>query len=328
MLEPNKVIKWGILGAANIAIERLIPAMLNSKNTQVLAIASRSKDKATRVAEQFNIPRAYGSYKELLKDKDIDAVYIPLPNHMHKEWTVRTAQAGKHVLCEKPSALNEQEVIEMIKACHENNVLFMEAFAFRCHPKWHRLKEMMDDGYIGEINNVQARFSIKVDNQNDIRLDPTKGGGSLYDLGSYCINGIRFIMNDEPLEVIAISKQSEKNVDLSIGVLMKFSNGRIGQFDCSFEGEYNQSISITGTKGYINITWPFRNPVVTIQRNGMQEKEAFEFQTNAYVSQVEHFNNCILQKETPFYDFKETIANMRVIDAVYESLKTKTFVKV
>lgn len=241
---------------------------------------------------------------------------------------MRAAQAGKHVLCEKPAALNEKEVHEMIKACNENNVLFMEAFAFRCHPKWHRLKESLDSGNIGEIKNVQARFAINVDNQNDIRLNPSMGGGSLYDLGSYCINGIRFIMNDEPLEVIAISQQSENNVDLSIGVLMKFSNGRIAQFDCSFTGEYNQSISITGTKGLINITWPFRNPVVTIQRNGVQEKEAFEFQINAYVAQVEHFNNCILKKETQFYDFKETIANMRVIDAIYESIKTKTFVKV
>lgn len=322
------MIKWGILGAANIAIERLIPAMLDAKNTQILAIASRSQEKANRVAEQFNIPRTYDSYDALLKDNDIDAVYIPLPNHLHKEWTLRAAQAGKHVLCEKPAALNEKEVHEMVEACYKNNVLFMEAFAFRCHPKWHRLREILDSGHIGEIKNVQARFAIKVDNKNDIRLSPTMGGGSLYDLGSYCINGIRFIMNDEPSEVIAIAHQSEDNVDLSVGVLMKFSNGRIAQFECSFEGEYNQSISITGTKGLINITWPFRNPVVTIQKNGKLEREAFEFQINTYVAQVEHFNNCILKNQSLFYDSNETIANMRVIDAIYESIKSKEFVKV
>lgn len=321
MMIENKTIRWGILGAANIAKERLIPAMLEAKNTQVLAIASRSEDKAKKLAEQFNIPRAYGSYDELLKDKNINAVYIPLPNHLHAEWTIKASKAGKHILCEKPAALNEKEAVEMVTACQENNVLFMEAFAFRCHPQWHRLREILDSGYIGDIRNVQARFAITIDNDKDIRLDLTMGGGSLYDLGSYCINGIRFIMNNEPLEVIGLPQITENGVDLSIGVLMKFSEGRIAQFDCSFEGEYNQSIGITGTKGLININWPFRNPTMTIQKNGMVEREIFEFQLNTYVSQVEHFNACILGKQSLIYDAEQTLANMRVIDAIYGSTK-------
>lgn len=320
-MSASKKIKWGILGTANIARERMIPAMLKANNTQVLAIASRNGDRANEFAKQFNIPRAYGSYDELLKDKDIDAVYIPLPNHLHTEWTIKVANAKKHILCEKPAALNEKEVLEMIMTCKENNVLFMEAFAFRCHPKWLWLREVLDSGYIGDIKNVQARFAITIDNNHDIRLNPEMGGGSLYDLGSYCINSIRYIMNDEPLDVIAIPQLSETGVDLSIGVLMKFSKHRIAQFDCSFEGEYNQSIEITGSQGLINIKWPFRNPTMTIQKNGKIERNVYELQLDTYTAQIEHFNKCIVGKQSLYYDAKQTIANMRVIDAIYESTK-------
>ncbi|WP_027416742.1 Gfo/Idh/MocA family protein [Aneurinibacillus terranovensis] len=327
-MNKNQVIRWGILGAARIAKERLIPAIQEAKNAQLCAIASRNEEKARDFAHNLGIPRVYGSYEDLLKDPEIDAVYIPLPNHLHAEWTIRAAEAGKHVLCEKPAALNEKEVQAMITACHDHGVVFMEAFAFRCHPQWHRLREILDSGHIGDVRNVQARFSIFVDDKNDIRLSPLMGGGALYDIGSYCVNGIRFIMGDEPVQVRGISQfASDSVVDLSTSAVLKFPGGRIAQFDCSLESVYNQSVEITGTKGIIKIHWPFRHPRLIIQKDGKEESGVFEFQLDEYTEQVEHFGDCILSGQSLWYGPEESLANMKVIDAIYQSTILSKFKK-
>jgi predicted dehydrogenase len=319
-LAARQSLRWGILSTANIAKERLVPAMLSAGNAELLAVASRSEEKAEQFANEFNIPRRYGSYESLLQDPDIDAVYIPLPNHLHAEWTIRAAAAGKHVLCEKPAALNEQEAQQMVSACRDHGVVFMEAFAFRCHPQWHRLRDMLQSGYIGDVRNVQARFSISV-KSDDIRLNPETGGGALYDLGSYCVNGIRFIMDEEPLEVSGFPQWHANGVDLSMAVNMKFPGGRLAQFNISMEGEYHQSIGITGTKGFIKIAWPFRHPKFFIQRNGTEESVNYELQLDEYKEQIQHFGDSVLSGKPLWYRPEETLANMRVIDAIYRSVK-------
>ena len=317
----EKVIKWGILGTAWIAKERLIPAILMAKNAELLAIASRDEEKAKKLAKSYHIPRTYGSYEELLEDPDIDAVYIPLPNHLHAEWTIRAAEAGKHVLCEKPAAINVKEVGKMVAACRKNNVVFMEAYAFRSHPEWHRLRGILDSGQIGDIRNVQARYSILVANKDDIRLDRSLGGGALYDIGSYCVNAIRFIMGDEPEEVQGLAQFDSNHVDVAMVAAMKFPGGRLAQLDCTFESVYNQSIEISGTEGIIKIKFPYRYPQISIQKNGKEETVVFEDHVNTYVSQVEHFGSCIISGETAWYSPEESIANMKVIESIYASAR-------
>ncbi|MEW9672996.1 Gfo/Idh/MocA family protein [Ammoniphilus sp. 3BR4] len=321
-MQKNQVIKWGILGAARIAVERQFPAIHRAKNAELYAIASRNEEKARSLAHDHGIPHVYGSYEDLLQDPEIDAVYIPLPNHLHAEWTIRAAQSGKHVLCEKPAAIHPGEVQEIITACRQHGVVFMEAFAFRCHPQWQRLKEILNSGRIGEIRNVQARYSISVEDPTDIRLNPLMGGGSVYDIGSYCVNGIRFIIGEEPEEVRGLAHFAPDGVvDLAAAVSMKFPGGRIAQFDCSFESVYNQSLEITGTEGIIKIHWPFRHPSFKIQKDGKEESEIFDFQLDEYTAQVEHFGDCVLTGQTLWYGSEETAANMKVIDAVYQSMK-------
>ncbi len=317
----NGRVRWGILGAAWIAKERMIPAIKAALNSQLLAIASRSEEKAREFANTYSIPRTYKSYEELLKDPDIDAVYIPLPNHLHKEWTIRAAEAGKHVLCEKPAALTVQEIEEMVSACRKNKVVFMEAFAFRHHPEWRRLREVIDSGQIGEVRNVQIRFSISVNNKDDIRLNPSLGGGVLYDIGSYCVNGIRYIMGDEPLDVQAFADFDVNKVDVSVVSSIRFSRGRLAQFACTFQSDYNQSLEITGTEGIIKMNFPFRHPQITIQKNGKQETEVYKNPENSYISQVEHIANCILTGKPPSYSPEESIANLKVIQSINDCIK-------
>ncbi|MEH7238153.1 Gfo/Idh/MocA family protein [Bacillus sp. JJ1562] len=319
-MEKGRV-RWGILGSAWIAKERLIPAIKEAANSQLLAIASRSEEKAKEFAQTFSIPRTYRSYEELLKDPDIDAVYIPLPNHLHKEWTIRAAEAGKHVLCEKPAALTVKEIEEMVYVCRQNNVVFMEAFAFRFHPEWRRLRELIDSGQIGEVRNVQIGYSISVDNKDDIRLSPLLGGGVLYDIGSYCVNGIRYIMGDEPLEVQAFADFDVNKVDLSVVSSMRFPGGRLAQFACTFQSDYNQSLEISGTEGIIKINFPFRHPQITIQKNGKEETVVFLDPVNAYVSQVEHFSKCIFMGKSLLFSPEESIANLMVIQSIYDCIK-------
>ncbi|WP_161974938.1 Gfo/Idh/MocA family protein [Bacillus timonensis] len=317
----NGRVKWGIIGTAWIAKERLIPAINAAENSELLAIASRSEEKAKDFAKTYSIPRTYTSYEGLLQDPNVDAVYIPLPNHLHKEWTIRAAEAGKHILCEKPAALSVKEIEEMVFSCCQNKVVFMEAFAFRFHPEWRRLRQIVDSGQIGDLRTVQIRFSISVENSDDIRLNPSLGGGVLYDIGSYCINGIRYIMGNEPLEVQAFADFDDNNVDVSVVSSMRFPGGRLAQFACTFQSDYNQSLEISGTEGIIRVNFPFRHPQIMIQKNGKEEKKVFQDPVNAYVSQVEHISNCILMGKSPSYSPEESIANLKVIQSVYNYLK-------
>lgn len=316
-----KKIRWGVLSTAKCARERLVPAMAASKNSEVLAVASRDEEKAKLFAKDFDIPRTYGNYEDLLKDTDIDAIYIPLPNHLHLEWTLKAAENGKHVLCEKPAALNAQDTQKMVETCRKHGVLFMEAFAFRCHPDWHKLKIILDSGHIGDIKSVQAHYSIFVENEDNIRLDSDKGGGALYDVGSYCVNAIRYIMGQEPISVYGKSRFSDRGVDLLTVAILEFSNDRFGQFVCAIDSVHKQYVEIVGNKGAIRVNFSFRHPMITIQKNDKEETENYSIQSEQYREQVEHFCDCILTGKPLWYDGDNAIANMKVIDAIYKSAK-------
>ncbi len=257
MTEP---VSWGVLGVAGIAVDKVIPAMQRSELSPVRAIASRSEGKAEEAAAALGIAKAYASYEALLADPDIEAVYIPLPNHLHAEWTEKAADAGKHVLCEKPVAMSSDQARHMIESCDRARVKFMEAFMYRLHPLWIEAKRMVDTGAIGELVAVQSFFSYRNVDPSDIRNIADFGGGALMDVGCYPVNVSRMLFGAEPTTVkSSILRDPEFGTDAVTSAVLDFIGGH-ATFTCSTQIENKQSVSIVGTEGRIEIEIPFNIP--------------------------------------------------------------------
>ncbi|WP_318615872.1 Gfo/Idh/MocA family oxidoreductase [Sporosarcina sp. YIM B06819] len=327
----NKV-RWGVLSTANIAQTQVIPAIFRAENAEVVAIASRGS-KVHTVASALQIPKAYESYEQLLNDPDIDAVYIPLPNHLHKEWVLQGARQGKHILCEKPAALTAGEAAEMIQICSEHNVKFMEGFMYQFHPQHARVKEIIASGEIGDTKLIRSSHSFYLENRtDDIRMDKDMGGGSLYDVGCYSIEVIRHITEAEPIEVQAIAAIEPKSgIDISVYSHLKLDNGLTAIFDCSFDMTARNEYEIIGTKGTIKVPFAFRPDVnggigsILVQGNGMSREE--KVSGDIYRLEVEHFSSAILNNTDPAITGQSTINNMRVLEACYQSIQTGQPVK-
>lgn len=323
-----KTVHLGILGTAKIAQTQLIPAIKRSRNTEVVAIASRS-EKVHEIAEKLEIPKAYESYEALLNDPEIDVIYIPLPNHLHKEWITRAAQAGKHVLSEKPVTLTADEAKEVVAVCKENNVLFMEAFMYQFHPQHQRVRNILISGEIGEIKMMKASFSFYMDPSErvkNIRMDAAKGGGSIYDIGCYCIHSIRNILQTEPKEIrVQAQIDKEQNIDLSSFVYMKMVNGVPTIFDCSFDMNFRHEYEIIGTKGRIKVPRAYRpdnyggEGHIIIEKENEQRVE--KLIADQYAIEVEHFSECVIEGKNPSYSVENTIKNMEAIEACYKSIQ-------
>lgn len=220
-------LRWGILGSASIAVESVIPGLQQSELNEVTAIASRDEDKAKQTADQLGIDKAYGSYEALLADDSIDAVYIPLPNHLHREWTIRAAEAGKHILCEKPLALTEQEAQEMVQACADAGVQLAEAFMYRHHPRYDQIRDIIASGEIGEIRGIHSTFSFNNSTASgNVRFRRDWGGGALYDIGCYSISVARLLLGQEPsaATVIGMFSPQHDQVDMMASGLLEFDN--------------------------------------------------------------------------------------------------------
>lgn len=259
MSEVERV-RWGVLSTADIAMQKVIPGMQGSELSQVFGIASRSPEKARDAAADLDIPRWYGSYPDLLADDDIEAVYIPLPNHMHLEWTMAAAEAGKHVLCEKPISLTAADARTMVTTCERAGVKLMEAFMYRQHPLWIEVKRMVDDGVIGEVRVVDTVFSYFNDDPTNIRNMPETGGGALFDIGCYAINVSRWIFGRQPDVIKAsILLDDEMGVDVVTSAVMRFGSGT-GSFVCSTRMEPAQRVDIYGTEGRLVVEIPFNIP--------------------------------------------------------------------
>ncbi|MGX6444486.1 Gfo/Idh/MocA family protein [Neobacillus sp. K501] len=318
-------VSWGVLSTAAIGQTQVIPSILRSDNAELVGIASRGP-KAKEVADKFAIPNHYDSYEKLLKDPEIEAVYIPLPNHLHKDWVIEAAKHGKHVLVEKPAALTVEETEEMIKACQDNNVKFMEAFMYQFHPQHKRVQEIIVAGEIGEIKFMRASFSFFLkDRKINIRMNKEMGGGSIYDVGCYCIHAIRNLLGSEPITIEAFAEQDpETGIDLSAIVHMKLENGVNCVFDSSFDMSFRQEYEIVGTEGRIIVPNAFRPDVVgheaVIHIGNRTESVAGD----QYKLQIEHFSNTILKELVPCYSGKNTLQNMRVIDACYKSIESRS----
>lgn len=315
-------IRWGILGSANIAISSVIPGIQQSETGVVTTIASRSLEKSRKVADQLEIPTAYGSYEALIQDPNIDCVYIPLPNHLHMEWTIRAAKAGKHVLCEKPLALSASEANTMIEACEKAGVLLVEAFMYRYHPRYELIQKILQSGELGEIRGMHAHFSFNnAQDVENIRYKKAWGGGSLYDVGVYPISAARLLLRREPqaVTVHAMFSDTHDQVDMMAAGLLEFSNGVALTFDCGMWAFGRNTLEVLGTKGRIEVPSAFvshQNELdffYVVTNEGRREVEVPL--VNHYALQADAIGHHILSGHLLPYPAEDALLNMKVLDA-------------
>ncbi|MFC4094263.1 Gfo/Idh/MocA family protein [Euzebyella saccharophila] len=319
-----KKLKWGILGTATIAVEQVIPALLTSEFNSVIAIASRVKSKAKLVAERFGIPTYFGAYEQLLNMDEIEAVYIPLPNHLHVEWAIKALQKGKHVLLEKPVGMNAQEAKVLMEASVQFPQLkIMEAFMYRFHPQWKKVRQLITKGSIGKVTLVESSFTFFEDNPESIVNSKEYGGGSLMDVGCYPISVARLIFGTEPISVMAQMEVDPKlQIDASTSGILEFKTGR-ALIHSSIRQFENQTLKISGEKGSIEVAVPF-NPEADRESNLVLKNQegVTDFtieRCNQYVLQVDSFAKAISNEFALPISLSESLANMKVVDALKES---------
>ncbi len=329
-------VKWGVIGVAKIATEKVIPAMQQGEISEIVAIASRDLGKARAAAEKLGIPQAYGSYEELLADPDIEAIYNPLPNEEHVPWTLRALAAGKHVLCEKPIALNAEEARTLIDARNRAGKLVAEAFMVRFHPQWRRARELARDGTIGETRAIQTFFSYRLLDPDNVRNRPP-GGGALYDIGCYAIVTARFIFGAEPTRVVATIDWDPKfKTDRLAGALLDFPGGRQLTFAIDTQSSAHQRVTIVGDQGRIEVMIPFNAPIdrpteLAIDTGpdlvaGGRRVEQFPI-CDQYTLKGDAFSRAIVDGAPLEFPIEDGVANMAVIDALFRSARSGSWEK-
>jgi xylose dehydrogenase (NAD/NADP) len=316
-------LRWGILGVAKIN-NRLLPAFKTARNADLRAIASRSTDKAKAATAAAGIPTAHGSYDALLADPGIDAVYIPLPNTLHDEWTRKAAEAGKHVLCEKPLTPTAPEAEALVEFCQSKGVRLMDGFMWPHHPRTRQLRKLIDSGAIGPVRRVTGAFTflLPLDPAN-IRLQPATAGGSLLDVGCYPVYGIRWAFGAEPKSVRATATYRH-GVDLNLTGTMDFGDGRAGVFDCGFDLPMRQWLEITGTEGVIRVPemWVPDKPVsFELQRGEGPREWVTSEDTDQIACMLEDFGDAVLTGRDPLPLPDEAVKSLRVMDALAKSAR-------
>lgn len=327
----SKKVRWGILGAANIAVRKVIPAMQQSQWSEVVAIASRDLKKAQEAARALGIPKAYGSYEELLADPEIEAIYNPLPNHLHVPWTIKAAEAGKHVLCEKPLSMTVAEAMELMAVRDRAGVKMEEAFMVRTHPQWLGALELIRSGRIGQVRAVMGFFSYFNQDAENIRNILKYGGGGLMDIGCYPITTSRFVFGEEPKRVMGlIERDAKMKTDCLTSALLDFPSGQ-AIFTCSTQLVPYQRMQIFGTKGRIEIEIPFNAPPDRPCRIFIDDGsdlfggsiETQEFATvNQYTIQADLFSRAIRENTEVPVSLEDAINNMAVIEAIFRSAES------
>ena len=319
-----KKIRWGILSTAKIGREKVIPALQQGQYCEVTAIASRNEQQAKDLAIKLKIPKAYSSYEALLNDAEIDAVYIPLPNHMHVEWALKAMAAGKHVLCEKPIGLSSAEGETLLAAAKQNPQLkVMEAFMYRFHPQWAMAKKLATDGSIGKLKTIQSFFSYFNNDPNNIRNQKNIGGGGLMDIGCYSISLSRFLFDEEPVRVIGLAGfDPALETDQLCSGMMQFNCGT-ATFTCSTQLTPFQRVHIFGTTGYIEMEMPFNPQPDKIASIWLHSKtgsqEIFFEATDQYTLQGDFFAKAILEDTPVPTSLEDAVNNMKVIQAIFKS---------
>ncbi len=321
----DRKVRWGVISTANIGRAAVIPAIQASRNGDVAAVAGRDLAKVEAFAAKLGIPRAYGSYEALLEADDIDAVYIPLPNSLHHEWALKAAERGKHILCEKPLGLTAQECLDMQAVADQNRVKLMEAFMYRFHPRTERVLDMVRAGQLGELRLIHSAFTFRLTRPDNIRLKPELGGGSLMDVGCYCVNISRAAAGAEPAEVQALARWGSSGVDEQMVGTLRFANGLLAQFDCALTLERREVYELAGTEAFLTVPAAFLPgeadaPIEETRSRGSLEQHVIQG-ANEYQLMAEHFADCIQQDQPPRYTASEAAANMRVIEALYQSAR-------
>lgn len=327
MPAKNPKIRWGVLGWARIARNELIPAIQRSSNGVFHALASRDAAKLAECKAKLNPPRLHGSYDELIRDPEVDAIYNPLPNALHKEWTIKAAEHGKHVLCEKPVALNAAECREMIAACKANGVVFMEAFMYRYSARIIKVRELLRSGKLGEIKFIQSQFRFLLNRPGDVRRIAGLGGGSLYDVGSYPVNFVGMVMDEitksapgkgPRAESISVQSVQENGVDELFSALVRYPGGVVAALHSGFNAQMRVSSEIIGTAGSLEIPATFFGMAGTITMTvGDKRRDITIEESDRYRLQVEDFANAILKKRPPLIPLEETLRNMELLDRLY-----------
>jgi predicted dehydrogenase len=325
-------VRWGILGAANIALQKVIPGMQKSALAQVVAIASRDIAKSRAAANRLGIPRAYGSYQELIDDPDIDAIYNPLPNHLHVPWSIRAAERGKHVLCEKPIALTAREARELLEVRDRTGVQIGEAFMVRTHPQWHKVREIIASGRIGELRLITGHFSYYRRDPGDIRGRIEWGGGALMDVGCYPITISRWLFGAEPTEVMGlIDRDPDMQVDRLTSGMLRFERGQ-ATFSCATQLVHYQAMQIFGTTGRIDVRIPFNPPPgdecrIFVDDGRDVEGSGIETITfppvDQYTLQADRFSEAVRGVGSVPVSLEDAMGNMAVIDALFRSAESR-----
>jgi xylose dehydrogenase (NAD/NADP) len=320
-------IRWGVLSTSRHAANTWIPALKQSKQGQVRAVASRDETRARQYADANGIPNIHGSYEALLADPEIDAVYIPLPNGLHKPWAIRAAEAGKHTLCEKPLGLNAAQAEEMVAAFRKARLKFAEAFQWRHHPQGQTVRQMVREGAIGELRLIDGGFSFMLTRPDDVRWNPAQGGGSLYDVGCYPIALARYITGHEPLAVTAQAHWGDSGVDDLMVATMEFPGGVLAHINCGFTLPLRRYYEVVGTAGslYVNQAYnPQGDAPGEVRRYGedcaLVETIRLEA-LNSYTLMIDDFNAAILEDRDPLFPAEDAILNMRVIDAIFRAAR-------
>ncbi len=327
----TKKIRWGILGAANIAVKKVIPAMQAGKFCEIAAIASRSLDKAKRAANDLEIPKFYGSYDELLNDAEIDAIYNPLPNDLHVEWTIKAAEKGKHVLCEKPLAMAAKEARKLIEIRDQTGVKIQEAFMVRTHPQWLKIRDLIASGKIGKVEAMTMFFSYFNDNQSNIRNKIENGGGALMDIGCYCVSLSRFILGEEPRRVAALIERDENSgIDKLTSAMLDFPSCQAA-FTCSTQLIPFQRMQFFGAQGRLEVEIPVNIPPDTPTRIFIDNTgdlygkniETIEIPAaDQYTIQGDLFSKAILENSEQAISLEDSVKNMTIIDAIFRAAES------
>ena len=326
-------IRWGVLSTAQIGTEEVIPAMQQGTYCDITAIASRSLERAQAAASRLGISKAYGSYEALLADPDVDAVYIPLPNHLHVPWSIKALEAGKHVLCEKPIALNAAGAQELLDAAHERPGLkVMEAFMYRHHPQWRRARQLVAEAEIGELRTIQSFFSYYGVDPDNIRNVAAFGGGGLMDIGCYSISLSRFLFGTEPQQVFGIMDfDPQFQIDRLTSGVLDFGRGT-STFTCSTQLVPYQRVDFFGTAGRVEIEIPFNappdRPCRMWHQHGDEIEEIVLDVCNQYTIQGDLFSRAVLEDTQVPTPLEDAVANMRVIDALVRSAGDGTWASV
>lgn len=315
------ICNWGVLGPGFVATRAMLPAIQRSSHSRVMAIASRDLSRAQTVAAQWNIEHAYGDYQALLNNPEIDAVYIALPNHLHCFWTIRAAQAGKHVLCEKPLACSAQEGEQMLAACQAANVQLTEAAMYRFHPRMRHLQQMIHQQEIGRLHFLHSAFSFSLNDPLTYRNTLAQGGGALLDVGYYCVNALCWLSRAEPVEIQAFTSYREQGgIDLATSALLRFADGLVGHMQCSFAAGEHQALEVVGSKGALTMPRAFTawrdDPTVLYIQRGSAFAEHHFAPADPYQQMVEHFVDVFQGNTALLYPPYEAIRTLRVLDAL------------